>query len=37
MIDPDLLDQDAREVWDERFPDGFWVGMEPNEGPRFRL
>lgn len=26
MIDPYLLDPEAREVWDETFPDGFWAG-----------
>ena len=26
VIDPDLLDEESRELWDEVFPDGFWAG-----------
>jgi hypothetical protein len=26
VIDPGLLDDDAREVWDWLYPDGFWAG-----------
>ena len=37
MIDPDRLDPDARRVWDEMFPGGFWFGAPHKEGPRFRL
>ncbi len=37
MIDPDRLDPDAREVWDEMFPDGFWAGAPHQEGAHFRL
>jgi hypothetical protein len=37
MIDPERLDHDAREVWDEVFPDGFWAGAPHLEGDRFRL
>lgn len=37
MIDPDRLDPDARDVWDEMFPDGFWAGAPHIEGPYVRL
>ena len=37
MIDPDKLDPDARELWDEVFPGGFWAGAPHREGPRFRI
>lgn len=37
MIDPDRLDPDARDVWDEMFPGGFWAGAPHKEGPYFRL
>jgi hypothetical protein len=37
MIDPDRLDPQAREVWDETFPGGFWAGAPHKEGPYFRL
>ena len=37
MIDPDRLDPQARAVWDETFPGGFWAGAPHKEGPIFRL
>lgn len=33
MFDPDLLDPEAQELWDEYFPDGLFR----DEGPQFQL
>src|SRR5829696_9451770 len=37
MIDPDRLDPDEREIWDEMFRDGIAVGASPQDTPFFRL
>lgn len=37
VIDPGRLDPDARAVWDQMFPGGFWAGAPHTEGPVFRL
>ena len=37
VIDPDLLDDEAREFWDTAFPDGFWAGAPHQAGDEMRL
>ena len=37
VIDPGLLDDDAREVWDWLYPDGFWAGAPHRAGDQVRL
>jgi hypothetical protein len=37
MIDPDLLDEESRELWDQAFPDGFWAGAPHQSGDEMRL
>jgi hypothetical protein len=37
MIDPDLLDEESRELWDLAFPNGFWAGAPHQSGDQMRL
>jgi hypothetical protein len=37
VIDPDLLDEESRELWDRAFPDGFWAGGPFEVGGQARL
>ena len=37
MIDPDLLDEESRGLWERAFPDGFWAGGPYVAGDELRL